>query len=88
MALFLLILTLSAGLSAQVYEGTAEYDKKKYTAFLAEYDYQAAAVENANFGPREAERLQDAGMAGVGREKRREEGRAMVGSERERAQLM
>jgi len=47
MALFLLILTLSAGLSAQVYEGTAEYDKKKYTAFLAEYDYQAPAVENA-----------------------------------------
>ena len=47
MALFLLTLTLSAGLSAQVYESTAEYDKKKYTAFLAEYDYQAAAVENA-----------------------------------------
>ena len=32
---------------SQVYEGTAEFDKKKYPAFLAEYDYQVPAVENA-----------------------------------------
>jgi len=47
MALFLLTVVFSSALWAQVYEGTAEYDKKKYTAFLAEYDYQAPAVENA-----------------------------------------
>ena len=46
-ALFLLTVVFSSALWAQVYEGTAEYDKKKYTAFLAEYDYQAPAVENA-----------------------------------------
>lgn len=32
---------------AQVYESTAEFDKKKQPAFLAEYPYQVAAVENA-----------------------------------------
>jgi hypothetical protein len=32
---------------AQVYEGTAEFDKKKYPAFIAEYEYQVPAVENA-----------------------------------------
>ncbi|NBR37577.1 MAG: hypothetical protein EBT80_09590, partial [Chitinophagales bacterium] len=34
-------------MSAQVYEGTAEYDKKKMAAFIAEYAYPPAAVENA-----------------------------------------
>jgi len=44
------MLVLSSGSRAQVYEGTAEYDKKKYTAFLAEYDYPVSAVENALLG--------------------------------------
>ena len=38
---------LSMTLHAQVYESTAEFDKKKQPAFLAEYPYQTAAVENA-----------------------------------------
>lgn len=32
---------------AQVYEGTAEFDKKKMAAFIAEYSFPAQAVENA-----------------------------------------
>ena len=47
-----LLLLLFVGLAqsslwAQVYEGTAEYDKKKMAAFIAEFNYPAAAVENA-----------------------------------------
>jgi hypothetical protein len=47
--LFFLSFTLSLSLAtnAQAYEATAEFDKKKYSAFLAEYPYQVAAVENA-----------------------------------------
>lgn len=44
---FSLILSLSFIANAQTYEATAEFDKKKYPAFLAEYPYQVAAVENA-----------------------------------------
>lgn len=43
----LLMLALSLTAEAQVYEATAEFDKKKYPAFLAEYTYQVPAVENA-----------------------------------------
>ncbi|MFM1857706.1 MAG: hypothetical protein RLZ05_766 [Bacteroidota bacterium] len=46
-SLLLILISLSTVTLAQVYEGTAEFDKKKYTAFLAEYDYQVPAVENA-----------------------------------------
>jgi hypothetical protein len=46
--LFLLLSCITvSSLSAQVYEGTAEYDKKKMAAFIAEYAYPPAAVENA-----------------------------------------
>lgn len=47
--LFFLLLTFSfsSAVMAQAYEATAEFDKKKYAAFLAEYPYQAPAVENA-----------------------------------------
>ncbi len=47
--LFFLSLTLSISIAAnaQSYESTAEFDKKKFPAFLAEYPYQVAAVENA-----------------------------------------
>jgi hypothetical protein len=38
---------LNLYLSAQAYEGTAEYDKKKQQAFLIEYAYPPEAVENA-----------------------------------------
>ncbi len=34
-------------LSAQAYEGTTEYDKKKQPAFLIDYPYPPEAVENA-----------------------------------------
>ena len=34
-------------ISAQAYEGTVEYDKKKQTAFIVEYPYSPEAVENA-----------------------------------------
>lgn len=44
---FSLILYFSFATHAQAYEATAEFDKKKYAAFLAEYPYQVAAVENA-----------------------------------------
>ncbi len=47
LSLLLILVSLSIVTVAQVYEGTAEFDKKKYTAFLAEYDYQVPAVENA-----------------------------------------
>lgn len=46
LALFLITLIFSFALCAQVYEGTVEYDKEKYAAFLAEYDFQSTAVEN------------------------------------------
>jgi hypothetical protein len=42
-----LIFSISLVTNAQTYEATAEFDKKKYPAFLAEYPYQVAAVENA-----------------------------------------
>ena len=42
-----MMVSLQLTISAQVYEGTAEFDKKKYAAFLSEYDYPVAAVENA-----------------------------------------
>ena len=45
--LFLLACSGLTTLSAQVYEGTAEFDKKKMAAFIAEYAYPAEAVENA-----------------------------------------
>ena len=47
--IFLLGLTfvVSFVTNAQAYESTADFDKKKYTAFLAEYPYQVPAVENA-----------------------------------------
>lgn len=46
--LFFLLFFIGWGsLSAQVYEGTAEYDKKKMPAFIAEFNYPAAAVESA-----------------------------------------
>jgi hypothetical protein len=44
---FLMISGLNLYLSAQAYEGTAEYDKKKQQAFLIEYAYPPEAVENA-----------------------------------------
>ncbi|MFM8592100.1 MAG: hypothetical protein ACKOA3_04280 [Sphingomonadales bacterium] len=44
---FAFILLGFSSLLAQVYEGTAEFDKKKMPAFIAEYSYPAAAVENA-----------------------------------------
>jgi hypothetical protein len=51
MRIYLLFFALTGlgGLSlmAQVYEGTTEFDKKKLPAFIAEYSYPAAAVENA-----------------------------------------
>lgn len=46
-SLLVLIALLPLSGWSQVYEGTAEFDKKKYPAFLAEYDYQVPAVENA-----------------------------------------
>jgi len=45
--LLLILVSFTTVTVAQVYEGTAEFDKKKYAAFLAEYDYQVLAVENA-----------------------------------------
>jgi hypothetical protein len=48
--LFLLLACFAQGpLWSQVYEGTAEYDKKKMAAFIAEFSYPAEAVENAIF---------------------------------------
>ncbi|MFM7645561.1 MAG: hypothetical protein ACKO41_02495 [Sphingomonadales bacterium] len=50
---YLLLLVLACSLHgsvwSQVYEGTAEYDKKKMAAFIAEFSYPSAAVENAIF---------------------------------------
>lgn len=45
--LLLVGLVLMVTTQAQVYESTAAFDKKKQPAFLAEYPYQIAAVENA-----------------------------------------
>lgn len=46
--LFILLgFVFSVTVKAQVYESTAEFDKKKQPAFLAEYPFQVAAVENA-----------------------------------------
>lgn len=42
-----MIAGLNLALSAQAYEGTAEYDKKKQQAFLIDYSYPPEAVENA-----------------------------------------
>lgn len=44
---FLMILGLNLVLSAQAYEGSADYDKKKQQAFLIDYSYPPEAVENA-----------------------------------------
>lgn len=48
-AIFFVLLSflVSFAVNAQSYEGTADFDKKKYPAFLSEYPYQVAAVENA-----------------------------------------
>lgn len=40
-------LAISTITTAQAYEGTAEYDKKKQDAFMIDYSYSAEAVENA-----------------------------------------
>ena len=42
-----MIAGLNMALSAQAYEGTAEYDKKKQQVFLIDYAYPPEAVENA-----------------------------------------
>lgn len=42
-----MIAGLNMTLSAQAYEGTAEYDKKKQQVFLIDYAYPPEAVENA-----------------------------------------
>jgi hypothetical protein len=43
----LMISGLNLALSAQAYEGTAEYDKKKQQVFMIDYPYPPEAVENA-----------------------------------------
>lgn len=48
-ALFILLFT-SAFASAQTYESTTDYDKKKQAAFAIDYDYPQEAVENAIVG--------------------------------------
>jgi hypothetical protein len=40
-------LMLSLSCLSQSYEGTTEYNKKKQTAFIIDYDYSTEAVENA-----------------------------------------
>lgn len=40
-------LAISTITSAQAYEGTVEYDKKKQDAFMIDYSYSPEAVENA-----------------------------------------
>lgn len=39
--------TITAGIFAQAYEGTIQYDKQKQNAIVIEYTYPAQAVENA-----------------------------------------
>jgi|JI6StandDraft_1071083.scaffolds.fasta_scaffold00463_4 hypothetical protein len=43
----LIVLGVQVLVSAQAYEGTTDYDKKKQPAFLIDYPYPAEAVENA-----------------------------------------
>jgi hypothetical protein len=45
--LFISFLTISAAVSAQAYEGTIQYDKKKQAAIAIDYAYPQEAVENA-----------------------------------------
>ena len=49
MTAFLLMVIFGFGLAsvAQAYEGTVQFDKKKQTALVIEYNYPAQAVENA-----------------------------------------
>ena len=44
---FLIVLALDSIVSAQAYEGTVEFDKKKQEAFMIDYPYPPEAVENA-----------------------------------------
>lgn len=44
---FLVVLAVDSILSAQAYEGTVEFDKKKQEAFMIDYPYPPEAVENA-----------------------------------------
>ncbi len=43
----LLALLVSVNLFSQAYEGNTDYNKKKQTAFIIDYDYPTEAVENA-----------------------------------------
>ena len=45
--LIISLVTISAIATAQAYEGTAQYDKKKQAAILIDYSYPSKAVENA-----------------------------------------
>jgi hypothetical protein len=47
MFLFVVLLAVNSRISAQIYEKTVEFDKKKYSAFMSELAYPSAAVENA-----------------------------------------
>lgn len=44
---FLIVLAVDSIVSAQAYEGTVEFDKKKQEAFMIDYPYPPEAVENA-----------------------------------------